>query len=287
MLHPLRQRLPGDQRKTIHAAKRHADRKQHQLSERGIAGACYPGNKDKDGCAHTKHCRRAERELGITIFKRTSRGISPIEEGLEAMSYARQIVDQADLMLSRFTGGSESEMRFAVSSQHYEVVVEAFGVLLDAHAERACHLTLSETSTIKVIQDFHDHRSSVGIIYLNDYNRHVAGHSIESNGLEFRLLFIARPHMFFRAGSNLAQKESIRPEELAGVTRFAHLRARKGRPISQRSRLPTFPATAMSRSAKTDFWRASCRSMMATTSQWGSIHLTVASFRCRSRPMRS
>lgn len=97
-----------------------------------------------------------------------SRGVSPTDEGLEAISYAHQIVDQADLMLSRFTEGGESEVRFAVSSQHYEVVVEAFGVLLDAHAERACHLTLSETSTIKVIQDVHDHRSSVGIIYLND-----------------------------------------------------------------------------------------------------------------------
>jgi hypothetical protein len=144
LLHPLRQRLPGDQRKTIHAAKRHADRKQYQLSERSLAGACYPGNKDKDGCAHTKHCRHAERELGITIFKRTSRGVSPTDEGLEAISYARQIVDRAYLVLSRFTEGGESEVRFAVSSQHYEVVVEAFGVLLDAHTERACHLTLSE-----------------------------------------------------------------------------------------------------------------------------------------------
>lgn len=125
LLHPLRQRLSGDQCKTIHAAKRHAVRKQYQLSELGFAGACYPGNKDKDGWAHTKHCRHAELKLGITIFKRTSRGISPIDEGPEAMSYARQIFDQADLMLSRFTEGGESEVRYAVSSQHYEVVVEA------------------------------------------------------------------------------------------------------------------------------------------------------------------
>lgn len=38
--HPLRQRLSGDRRKTIHAAKGHAGRKQYQLSERGLAGAC-------------------------------------------------------------------------------------------------------------------------------------------------------------------------------------------------------------------------------------------------------
>lgn len=40
LLHPLRQLLSDDRRKTIHAAKRHADSKQHQLSERGLAGTC-------------------------------------------------------------------------------------------------------------------------------------------------------------------------------------------------------------------------------------------------------
>lgn len=172
--------------------------------------------------------RDLERELGITIFQRTSRGVSPTDEGLEAISYARQIVDQADLMLSRFAENGESEVRFAVSSQHYEVVVEAFGDLLDAHAERACRLTLSETSTIQVIRDVHDHRSSVGVIYLNDYNRHVVGRSIESNGLEFRPLFIARPHVFVRADSELAKKASIKPEELSAMTRFAHLQGTEG-----------------------------------------------------------
>lgn len=34
--------------------------------------------------------------------------------------------------------------------------------------------------------------------------------------------------MFVRAGSDLAKKESIRSEELAGVTRFAHLQGTEG-----------------------------------------------------------
>lgn len=48
LLHPLRQRLPGDQRKTIHAAKRHADRKQYQLFERSLASACCAASTASD-----------------------------------------------------------------------------------------------------------------------------------------------------------------------------------------------------------------------------------------------
>ncbi len=173
--------------------------------------------------------RDLERELGITIFKRTSRGVSPTSAGMEAISYARQIVDQADLMLSRFgPGGAAAEVRFAVSSQHYEVVVEAFGDLLDAHADRACHLTLCETDTVQVMRDVHDHRSSVGVIYLNDYNEHVVGRAIASNDLEFRPLFTARPHVFVRADCELARRGSVRPEELSDMTRFAHLQRTEG-----------------------------------------------------------
>lgn len=53
LLHPLRQLLSDDQRKTIHAAKRHADSKQHQLSERGLAGTCCAVSTASDSIVKT------------------------------------------------------------------------------------------------------------------------------------------------------------------------------------------------------------------------------------------
>ena len=47
--------------------------------------------------------RELEREYGIEIFNRTSRGISLTNDGSEFLAYARQIVDQSRLLEQRYS----------------------------------------------------------------------------------------------------------------------------------------------------------------------------------------
>jgi DNA-binding transcriptional LysR family regulator len=46
--------------------------------------------------------KEIETELGIEIFYRTSKGISLSTDGSEFLSYARQIVEQTELMEQRY-----------------------------------------------------------------------------------------------------------------------------------------------------------------------------------------
>jgi DNA-binding transcriptional LysR family regulator len=39
-----------------------------------------------------------EKEMGITIFNRSNRGVYLSEDGTKFLSYARQIVEQAELL---------------------------------------------------------------------------------------------------------------------------------------------------------------------------------------------
>ena len=70
-----------------------------------------------------------EQELGVTLFQRTSRGIGLTLEGAEIVERARSVVEQIEAMESLYShsDANEDEPRFAVSSQHYSIVVEAFG----------------------------------------------------------------------------------------------------------------------------------------------------------------
>ena len=70
--------------------------------------------------------RALEAEMGVQIFERSSRGVAPTEEGTRFSSYARQVVEQADLLESRYAHGAPVRRVFAVSSQHYAFVVNAF-----------------------------------------------------------------------------------------------------------------------------------------------------------------
>lgn len=56
----------------------------------------------------SKAIRELEDTLGITIFRRTSKGVVPTDEGSEFLQYARNIMKQIDNMESIYTAGKTS-----------------------------------------------------------------------------------------------------------------------------------------------------------------------------------
>ena len=46
--------------------------------------------------------KELEKEFGTRLFKRSNRGVSVTQEGMEFLSYARQVVEQYQLMESRY-----------------------------------------------------------------------------------------------------------------------------------------------------------------------------------------
>ena len=67
-----------------------------------------------------------ESEFHITIFRRTNRGVSLTNEGHELLAYARQVIDQADMLQNRYAPSSKRHARLAISTQHYAFCVRAF-----------------------------------------------------------------------------------------------------------------------------------------------------------------
>ena len=98
--------------------------------------------------------RDIERETGVTIFERSNRGITLTSDGIELLGYARQVVEQADLMEQRYSGrGGEAAQRLSITSQHYAFVVEAFLELAEEYEGAGYNFSLRETRTSEVIED--------------------------------------------------------------------------------------------------------------------------------------
>jgi DNA-binding transcriptional LysR family regulator len=100
-----------------------------------------------------------EKEFEITIFNRTRKGIEITIDGEEFLGYARQVLEQANLIEERYTGTTLSKPRFCVSSQHYSFVVEAFVELLKSFEGSKYEFHLRETQTYDIIEDVSRHRS--------------------------------------------------------------------------------------------------------------------------------
>lgn len=155
-----------------------------------------------------------EEEMNISIFERTNKGISLSKEGAEFLSYARQVVEQAELLESRYLNAKPSPQHFSVSTQHYAFAVNAFVTLVQEYGQDEYELALRETKTYEIIEDVKSMRSEIGILYLNEFNGKVINKLLKSANLQFTSLFTARPHIFVSIKNPLAKLTSVKIEDL-------------------------------------------------------------------------
>ncbi|MGF0047397.1 LysR family transcriptional regulator [Streptococcus hyointestinalis] len=158
--------------------------------------------------------RDLEREMGIDIFNRNPKGITLTKDGVEFLSYARQVVEQTALLEERYKSKTTHRELFSVSSQHYAFVVNAFVSLLGEADMTQYELFLRETRTWEIIDDVKNFRSEIGVLFLNSYNRDVLTKMFDDNHLTYTSLFKAHPHIFVSKDNPLAKKKLVHLEDL-------------------------------------------------------------------------
>ena len=158
--------------------------------------------------------KELEEEIGLSLFARTGRGIIISPEGHEFLGYARQVVQQAELLEEKFLSGKPQRQRFSVSTHHYSFAANAFVDLIKEFGGDEYEFTLRETKTYEIIRDVRTLRSEIGIIYLSRFNEQVLGKLLRESNLTYDRLFTAKPHVFISRTHPLAQKASLRVEEL-------------------------------------------------------------------------
>ena len=67
-----------------------------------------------------------EKEMGVTAFVRSNKGVSITRDGEELLSFARMLLEQAENMKDYFGSSKKRSPRFSVSCQHYSFAVNAF-----------------------------------------------------------------------------------------------------------------------------------------------------------------
>ncbi|MDD9266749.1 LysR family transcriptional regulator [Paenibacillus sp. GCM10023248] len=159
--------------------------------------------------------RDLEEELQLSIFDRSNKGITLSKEGIEFLSYARQVVEQADLLESRYLNAKPAPQHFSVSTQHYAFAVNAFVSLVEEHGQDEYEMALKETKTYEIIEDVKHLRSEIGILYLNDFNEKVINKMLKEANLQFHLLFTATPHIFISIKNPLAKQKLVTIDQLA------------------------------------------------------------------------
>lgn len=162
----------------------------------------------------TNAIREIEKEMNINIFNRTNKGVDVSKEGEIFLGYARQVLEQANLLENAYKNTPVKKQQFCVSTQHYSFAVNAFVDLIKDFGKEKYDFSLRETQTYEIIEDVSKMKSEIGIIYLNSFNQSALQKIIKANDLIFTELFVAKPHIFVSADNPLAKKKSVTMEEL-------------------------------------------------------------------------
>ena len=156
-----------------------------------------------------------EKELGITIFYRSGRGVSLTQDGSEFLLYARQVYNQYEVLMEKYGEAHSLKKKFGVSTQHYSFAVNAFVDLIKEYGQNEYDFSLRETQTYEIIEDVARMKSEIGVLYLDSFNEPVIRKLLKTSQLQFEPLFTARPHIFISSSHPLAKKKVISLQELS------------------------------------------------------------------------
>lgn len=138
----------------------------------------------------SKAIKELENTLGITIFRRTSKGVIPTDQGLKFLEYAKKILIQLDNMEAIHSPNKPKDRAFRIS-------VPRTGYLASAFSDYAASLDSThdyevyyyETSSMKTIENVRDRGFDFGIIRYNKEHEKYFYDYLEEKNLSSDLLW--------------------------------------------------------------------------------------------------
>ncbi len=163
----------------------------------------------------SKMVRAVEEELGITIFVRSSAGITLTAEGEELVRMGNRLLKDADQITQHFRQEiRNTHEELNVSSQHYCFVIDALTMLQKKSTMDSYTYKLLIGQNPEVIQQVADGESELGVLFVGEHNRKFMNRVFEDSGLEFHELITSVPSVFIHKNHPLAAKTSVTFEDL-------------------------------------------------------------------------
>ncbi len=158
--------------------------------------------------------KELEEELGVQLFTRSNTGAKLTEDGFDFIKYARRILGEVDLLEERYR--SHFKKSFTVASHHYDFLSLPLTRIAAQFEDDYQECQLIETTTKKILESVAKFESDLGIIYLDDDNRHILERSLAQQELTFTSLGDFPTRIFLRRNHPLANRSAISPKDLKG-----------------------------------------------------------------------
>jgi len=113
----------------------------------------------------SKAIRELEDSVGITIFERTSKGVTPTRKGAEFLIYAKSILDQVEKIERLNTPSDTKKQHFGISIPRDSYIAQVFTKFVsELDHENEIDLHVQETNSMQAINNIVEEKFKLGII---------------------------------------------------------------------------------------------------------------------------
>ncbi|MBW9158178.1 LysR family transcriptional regulator [Clostridium tagluense] len=167
--------------------------------------------------------KELEKKIGITIFKRTAKGVEPTRKGAEFLSYTRAILSQVNELESLYKPCESDVIKFNISVPRATYVSVAFSEFVNSlNEEREINIFFKETNSMEAINDVHNGDSNLGIIRYEKLYENYFLSFLKDSDLKYEPLWEFDLCLLMSKNHPLANMEDIPYYDLCNYTEIVH-----------------------------------------------------------------
>ena len=139
----------------------------------------------------SKSIKELEKEIGITIFNRTARGVAPTVEGLEFLAHAKSILNQMDIMENIYSINRDKTFNFKVSVPRTTYLTSAFNLFMKSleDSKNSINIHYRETSSEETMSNIAMGNFDIGIIRYQEIYENYFLNRLKEYNLDYEVLW--------------------------------------------------------------------------------------------------
>ena len=167
--------------------------------------------------------RDLEEILGIRIFRRTSRGVVPAQQGEEFLTYAKNILNQVDEMEALYRPAGKDKLLFSISVPRASYISYAFSKMVaELDLSTSIEFHFKETNNMEAINNILQNNYHLGILRYQSSHEKYFTNVLRSKELAFETIWEFEYLALMSEAHPLAKKKDITYADLSQYIEIAH-----------------------------------------------------------------
>ena len=170
----------------------------------------------------SRSIKELETDLGISIFERTSKGMSLTPEGEEFINFAKGILNQIEQVEKFYKEGAPDKQKFSISVPRACYISEAFSEFSKSLNKEPAEIFYKETNSQRTIHNMINHDYKLGIIrYAENYDKYFKA-MLDEKDMCYELITEFSYSLIMSRKNPLSEKSAISFDDLKGYIEIAH-----------------------------------------------------------------